>query len=171
MTGENKVIIKMVDPEKLGQEERKKLVDEIISLNRQYQKIMRLHLDVSKSHVETGEIDKYYYDMALDDLNNLFIVAKTGENSPIIGYAYSEICHKHDDLISPPFIIVNEIAIDDHYHKNELKQALIAKIEETAKIKKIKQMVIDVHEFNKESLEIYETSGFKTLVRKMIKTI
>ncbi|HNW32069.1 MAG TPA: hypothetical protein PKN77_05270, partial [Caldisericia bacterium] len=77
MTDENKVIIEIVDREKLGREERKKLVDEIISLSRQYQKIMRLHLDVSKNHVETGEMDKYYYDVALDDLNNLFIVAKT----------------------------------------------------------------------------------------------
>ena len=171
MTDENKVIIEIVDPEKLGREERKKLVDEIISLSRQYQKIMRLHLDVSKNHVETGEMDKYYYDVALDDLNNLFIVAKTEGNSPIIGYTYSEICHKHDDLVSPPFIIVNEVAIDDHYRKNELKQALMAKIEEIAKIKKIKQIVIDVHEFNKESLEVYEASGFKTLIREMIKTI
>ncbi|NLI40271.1 MAG: GNAT family N-acetyltransferase [Caldisericales bacterium] len=169
MTDKNRVAIEIVQSGRLNQAEKRKLVEGIISLNRQYQKIMRSHLDIPKNHVDTNEVDKYFYDMALDDPNNLFVVANDSDS--IIGYAYGEICHRYDDLVSPPFIMMNEIAIDENCCKNKIRQALMGKIEETAKNRKIRQIIMDVHEFNKESIEACELLGFKTLIRKMIKTI
>ena len=86
------------------------------------------------------------------------------ENKKVVGYLtlYLHDCSK-EFFVYPDFGYVGDLCVDEHYHRQEIAQALIAEAEKYLISKNIKSIELDVFTFNNEANNLYEKLGYRNL--------
>ena len=96
----------------------------------------------------------------IDDEDALFLVAQI--NSEVIGMIYAGIeKYESDDVvIGYHRVSIYELAVMDKFQSNGVGHQLVRGAENWAKKKKISDIIVLAHCFNKEAINFYKKNGF-----------
>lgn len=89
----------------------------------------------------------------------------------MIGYIYATIETKPDDLITIPYVSVDEIAVKTKYQSLGIGKLLLDRVHRWTRQHGIRVIQLAVWEFNKKAFSFYEKMGYVTIMRKMEKVL
>ncbi len=91
--------------------------------------------------------------------------------SQIVGFAYAEIEHSSDDCVQGPYASFDLLGVDPRWRGKGIAKALIDTVESWAHEKGMKVIQLAVAESNLSALKLYESLGYRTVMRKMQKEL
>ena len=135
--------------------------------------IARLCVDVNPVR-ESGEQQsigfwEQFFLGALASEDAALLVAEA--RSQIIGFAYAEIEHSSDDCVEAPYASLELLGVDPRWRGKGIAKALIETVEDWARNKKMKVIQLAVAQENVSALKLYESLGYRTVMRKMQKEL
>lgn len=102
---------------------------------------------------------------ALHSEDAALIVAEA--RSQIIGFAYAEIEHSSDDCVKGPYASFDLLGVDPLWRKKGIARALIDAVENWSRSKGMSVIQLAVAESNLSAFKLYESLGYRTVMRKM----
>lgn len=118
---------------------------------------------------QPGE-DEFYNKLfaeALTDDERLLLVAE--ESSVILGFAYAEVQYTPDDCTRAPYVSLDMIGTSESHRGKGIARALVSKVGSWACDKGISIIQLAVGESNVPAIRLYESLGYRTVMRKMQK--
>lgn len=149
---------------------KKEDIEKIITIAKEVQKIIQQYRTPFRKKVREFNQPRVFYLKAIRAKNSIVLVAETIKGD-IAGYVYANIEKTPDDLINVPYVSINTIAVKRRYQGFGIGRRLIEHIHKWTREKKIKVIRLSVWEFNKKALKFYKKMGYKTIMRKMEKTL
>lgn len=118
-----------------------------------------------------GDILKDYISEAISKENHSFYIAEDEEK--IIGAIEVMIIIEKDNptLRSREYALIDKLVVDNYYRGSGIGSGLIEYAEEDLRSRGIREVEIYVWEFNSGALNLYDKKGYKTICRRMAKTI
>ncbi len=101
---------------------------------------------------------------------SVIFVAETARDE-LVGYVYATIETQPDDLISIPYLSINEIAVKRASQGMGIGKSLLQRAERWAIEKGITVIQLATWEFNQPALRFFKNSGYRTIMRKMEKVL
>jgi len=144
-------------------------IDRIVQMASQVQKMIRQRRSVFFRRITEFQRSRSFYTKALRKKDRILYVAEL--DGEVVGYAYAVIEKTPDDLISIPYVSFDELAVDKGYRGLGIGREIIEVIHKWAHDKKVGVIQLGVWEFNQNALKLYETFGYKTIMRKMEKVL
>lgn len=120
---------------------------------------------------EPGEVEFYnkLFTESISHDERLILVAES--DSVIAGFAYAEIEHSSDDCVEAPYASLELLGVDPRWRGKGIAKALIETVEDWARNKKMKAIQLAVAQENVSALKLYESLGYRTVMRKMQKEL
>lgn len=120
----------------------------------------------------TGELgeEEFYNKLFTGSINNeekLLLVAEA--DSQIAGFAYAEVQHQPDDCTPAPYVSLDMIGVSESHRGKGIARAIMSKVESWACDKGISIIQLVVGESNVPAIRLYESLGYRTVMRKMQK--
>jgi len=89
----------------------------------------------------------------------------------MVGYVYATAEKTPDDLITVPYVSVDELAVDEKYRRSGIGRSLMDHVHNWTREKGLNILQLGVWEFNRSAVEFYEQLGYRTIMRKMEKLL
>ncbi len=131
----------------------------------------RQHLpDLFRLPEETGRDVQYIRGLLACDEAALFLADDEGE---LVGMVNVLINHARDIPILVPrrYAVVDHVIVDDRYRRQGIGRRLMEAAETWAGQQGIRDIELNVFEFNQGAIVLYEKLGYKTRSRKMHKLL
>jgi len=116
---------------------------------------------------EPGEAE-FYNELFSESLGNeesLLLVAES--YSEIAGFACAVIEHTSDDCAPAPYASLDMVGVRQSYRGQGIARALMEKAQSWAKERGMKVIQLAVGESHTPAIKLYESLGYKTVMRKM----
>jgi ribosomal protein S18 acetylase RimI-like enzyme len=115
--------------------------------------------------------NKEYVISIINNTDSDILLAKV--NDKVVGVMVLIIKSNQDLAILKPrkFVALDSIAVTREFQNKGIGKLLLKRMEEWAYEKKIDQIELNVYEFNYNVIRLYESLGFRTYSRRMIKTL
>lgn len=124
--------------------------------------------NIFKNEVE-DYILKDYINNAFSNENYNFYVA---EDEKIIGaIEVINIVEENNKLKNRRYALIDKLVVDKNYRAGGVGDGLIEYAEKELKSMGINEIELYVWEFNKEALKLYEKKGYRTICKRMSKSI
>jgi GNAT superfamily N-acetyltransferase len=90
----------------------------------------------------------------------------------VVGYAFVKLGRPPDDAMHRPrvFAYVEEVVVSSDHRNLGVGKALMYRVEGWARDPKVDQIELTVWEFNEEARKFYESLGYTTSYRRMVRT-
>jgi ribosomal protein S18 acetylase RimI-like enzyme len=149
---------------------KKEDVEQILFIAKQVNKIIQQHRSEFFGKLIEFRGTPHLYLQAMMAKDSTIFVAE-GKKGDVVGYVYATIERKPDDLITIPYVAVNEIAVKTKCQGSGIGKLLLDYVQEWARKNGIYVIQLAVWEFNKRAINLYEKIGYKTIMRKMEKVL
>lgn len=122
----------------------------------------------------TGELqsDEYYerfFSGALKSEEALLLAAES--EGRIVGFAYAVIENSPDDCAEAPYVSFDLLGVASGHRGKGIAGALAEGVESWSQSRGIKLIQLAVGEANTSALALYERLGYRTVMRKMQKSL
>ncbi|MFA0085584.1 N-acetyltransferase family protein [Vibrio sp. 10N.261.51.F12] len=106
----------------------------------------------------------------LDSPDCLVLVAELGDD--IIGFVSAQFCELTSPISKPIFVgNVDELYTEPKYRNTGLGKALLCSVEQRLKELGVKQLMVEVWDFNQPALNLYKNVGFSSHIHCLRKKI
>ena len=144
-------------------------IGDLLALNKQIGEYHYQHAP----HIFTkpSEAEKEFLINALNDSTRLFLVASLEDH--VIGFLTATI-NKNESipfLSKEPICRISTIVVDQHYRKRGVGHKLILSCDTWAIKLGVREVRLEVMEFNESAKQFYDNLGFKTSSRILTKAI
>lgn len=142
----------------------------ICTLCEEVDRLHRQHLPNIFKKPDGPARERDYIQSLLDDPNVVLFVAEV--EAELIGFVNVMIAQSSIPLHVPRrFAIVDNLAVTEHFRRQGVGRALMQAAEHWAQERGATAMELNVYEFNHGATETYESLGYRTLSRKMQKSL
>lgn len=144
-------------------------IDELFIL---FKELMILHgkevSNIFKAEVEESMVRNYISDIISKENYNLYVA----ENEKIIGVIeVINLMEENKMHRNRKYALIDKLVVDEGYRELGIGNKLIEYAEKEIKSMGIDEVELYVWEFNEGALNLYEKSGYKSICRRMSKTI
>lgn len=144
-------------------------IDELFIL---FKELMTLHgkevSNIFKVEIEEGMVRNYISDIISKENYNLYVA----ENEKIIGVVeVINIMEENKMHRNRKYALIDKLVVDEGYRGLGIGNKLIEYAEKEIKSMGIDEVELYVWEFNEGALNLYEKKGYKSICRRMSKTI
>ncbi len=115
------------------------------------------------------EEEMEYFTYILDDPDVILFVAE--ERAKIIGFIMGIISREPDDLLSPPYLRLQYLYVDEAFRGLGVAKALIKKLENWVLENGINIVELRVWNTNTPARTLYQSLGYKPLEFRMVKIL
>ncbi|MDQ7780227.1 MAG: GNAT family N-acetyltransferase [Planctomycetota bacterium] len=88
-----------------------------------------------------------------------------------VGFVFATVERTADDLVPAPYIDIALLAVADSHRRRGVASKLVREVHREARSRRIVNVVLAAHEFNKGALAFYARLGYKTIMRKLRKRL
>jgi len=149
---------------------RKNDIKQILGIAEQvYQMVQKQRSNQFGKLMEFSHSADFYLN-AIGSKESVIFVAEMAKGE-LVGYVYAAIETQPDDLISIPYLSINEIAVKRAYQGMGIGKSLLQRAERWAKEKGITVIQLATWEFNQPALSFFKNLGYRTIMRKMEKVL
>ena len=137
-----------------------------------YQQIHDIHVEsIPNVFKKAQALSQEYFDALLANENVHFVVAEEGDI--LVGLCISELRPSNDIpvLRKRTLLSVESVGVREGWKGKRVGTKLFADAEKFARKNRADDMVLNVYDFNENAIHFYEKVGFKSLSRRMEKTL
>ncbi|NFB54904.1 GNAT family N-acetyltransferase [Clostridium botulinum] len=126
--------------------------------------------NIFNKNIDECVLKEYINNVILNEDYNFYIVE---DKKKIIGaIEVITIIEKDNPVLkNREYALIDKLVVDNHYRGYGIGSRLIEYAEKDLKSRGIKEIEIYVWEFNRGALNLYEKKGYKTICRRMTKSI
>ncbi|APC80943.1 TPA: GNAT family N-acetyltransferase [Clostridium botulinum] len=126
--------------------------------------------NIFNKNIDECILKEYINNVILNEDYNFYIVE---DKKKIIGaIEVITIIEKDNPVLkSREYALIDKLVVDNYYRGYGIGSKLIEYAEKDLKSRGIKEIEIYVWEFNRGALNLYEKKGYKTICRRMTKSI
>ncbi|HCL4437420.1 GNAT family N-acetyltransferase [Clostridium botulinum] len=126
--------------------------------------------NIFNKNIDECILKEYINNVILNEDYNFYIVE---DKKKIIGaIEVITIIEKDNPVLkSREYALIDKLVVDNYYRGYGIGSRLIEYAEKDLKSRGIKEIEIYVWEFNRGALNLYEKKGYKTICRRMTKSI
>ncbi|MHB9908921.1 GNAT family N-acetyltransferase [Clostridium botulinum] len=146
-------------------------VNELVLLFKNLQAIHGKNVtNIFNKNIDECILKEYINNVILNEDYNFYIVE---DKKKIIGaIEVITIIEKDNPVLkSREYALIDKLVVDNYYRGYGIGSKLIEYAEKDLKSRGIKEIEIYVWEFNRGALNLYEKKGYKTICRRMTKSI
>ncbi|MFV3011096.1 GNAT family N-acetyltransferase [Clostridium botulinum] len=126
--------------------------------------------NIFNQNIDEYSLKDYINNVILNENHNFYIVE---DKKKIIGaIEVITIIEKDNPVLkNREYALIDKLVVDNNYRGYGIGNRLIEYAEKNLKSREIKEIEIYVWEFNRGALNLYEKKGYKTICRRMTKSI
>ncbi|MBP7732214.1 MAG: GNAT family N-acetyltransferase [Caldisericia bacterium] len=146
------------------------LVESFKALTAEYGRRLNREIGLEEVDLELDEIRIHGFEDTLNNPESLVLVARD-ERGQIIGLLAADSWEEKNEFVKPPYIEIFELMIDENWQNKGIGSKLLESAEAWCRSHGVENITLTAQEFNIGAIKLYESKGYKTIHRLMLKKL
>lgn len=146
------------------------LVESFKALTAEYGRRLNREIGLEEVDPELDEIRIHGFEDTLNNPESLVLVARD-DRGQIIGLLAADSWEEKNEFVKPPYIEIFELMIDENWQNKGIGSKLLDSTEVWCHSHGIENITLTAQEFNIGAIKLYESKGYKTIHRLMLKKL
>lgn len=146
------------------------LVESFKALTAEYGRRLNREIGLEEVDLELDEIRIHGFEDTLNNPESLVLIARD-ERGQIIGLLAADSWEEKNEFVKPPYIEIFELMIDENWQNKGIGSKLLERTEAWCRSHGVENITLTAQEFNIGAIKLYESKGYKTIHRLMLKKL